>query len=141
MNPLATAALVAAVSLSSAVFQPATALPTAPVSALVTPAPREAAFLLGGPLLPGRPSRLDRIDVASARAAAENYFDFDALITLGALALSAGAIGAIAVAAARRKSAPLPGSLPEREESWRESVFQAIQADLLEFTQDHRRAA
>jgi hypothetical protein len=144
MNPFATVALVAAVSLSSVALQSAAALPAAPVSAIAAPAPAEAgdaAFLLGGPLVPGRPSRLDRVDVASASAAVESYFDFDALISLGALVLCGGGMAAIAVAAARRKAGPSTGPSPEREEEWRESVFQAIQADLLEFTQDHRRAA
>jgi hypothetical protein len=142
MNPFATAALFAVVSLSTAAPLPAAATPPAHLFPLAAQAPAEkAAFVLGMPLVPGRPSRLDRIDAESARVAVASYFDFDALITLGALALGGGAMAAIGVAAARRKPPKPPGEPNEAESEVRESVFQALQADLWEFTQGYRRAA
>jgi hypothetical protein len=142
MNPFAIAAVFAAVSLSTAASQPAAATPAAHLFPFGAQGPAEkAAFVYGMPLVPGGPSRLDRIDAESARVAVESYFDFDALITLGALALGGGAMAAIGVAAARRKPPKPPGEPDQAESGARESVFQALQADLWQFTQGYRRAA
>ncbi len=140
MNTFATAALFAAVSLSAA--HPAAATPAAPLTALVAQAPVEkAAFVFGEPLVPGRPSRLDRVDADAAEAAVESYFDFDALITFGALALGIGAVASMAFAGSRGKPSSPPDTPEEVEPEWRESVFQTLQADLWKFTDGYRRAA
>ena len=142
MNRFATAALLAGLSLTAGAVQSSSAMPVAPVAPLVAQAPAEkAAFVFSESLIPGRPSRLDRLDSGAAREAVESYFDYDALITLGAVALAGGAMASIALAAARRKSPPPPDAPEAVEPDWRESVFQTLQADLWKYTDGYRRAA
>lgn len=89
---------------------------------------------LGDELLAGAPTGFG---ARESQAAAATYFDYDALITLGALALAGGGLAAMA-AAARRKAARAEDS---EEPAWRESVFRALQADLAQFTANYRHAA
>jgi hypothetical protein len=72
---------------------------------------------------------------SSPSRAAQDYFDYDALITIGALALAGGGLAAMGAGAARRRAAA------EREPAWREAVFRAVQADLAQFAESFRRAA
>ena len=91
-------------------------------------------FSFSDEIAPGRPGRLDRFDAEAARA----YFDYDALITLGALALAGGAVAAFG--AARRKADDKAGE-DSAEPAWRAPLMAAVQADLLQFTANFRRAA
>jgi len=87
-----------------------------------------AGFAFGDEIAPGRLNR-------SGAEAAANYFDYDTLITLGALALAGGALAGFGVGAARRKATV------GFEPAWRQSVMRAVQADLAQFTATLRRAA
>lgn len=89
-------------------------------------------------LLSGAPTRLDRLAADQASAAARSYFDYDTLITLGALALAGGGLAAVGVGAARRKSAENGAA---QEPAWRQAVMRALQAELAQLTDDYRRAA
>ena len=135
MNVIRTAALLASLTLVPVAAPTAQALTVASLTELKS-APTPAAFSLGAALVPGRPSRLDRIDADAAR----NYFDFDALVTFGALALAGGALAAFGAGRARAK-AKSPAVAAEGNGDWHESVFQALQADLTEFTRPYHRAA
>ena len=53
----------------------------------------------------GAPARLDRCRATRRAPRRESYFDYDALITLGALALAGGALSAFGRRRGRRKSA------------------------------------
>ena len=139
MNAIRAATLLAALALTPVAAATAQAFTIADLTELKS-APAPAAFLLSEALVPGRPSRLDRIDGDSARAAAQTYFDFDALVTLGALALAGGALAAFG--ARRSRAKPTQAAIaPHDDADWRESVFQSLQADLAEFTRPYRRAA
>lgn len=139
MNIIRSAALLAALALAPVAAPTAQALTVASLTELKS-APTPAAFSLGAALVPGRPSRLDRIDADAAHAAARDYFDFDALVTFGALALAGGALAAFGAGRARAK-AKSPAVAAEGNGDWHESVFQALQADLTEFTRPYHRAA
>jgi hypothetical protein len=142
MNAIRTAAAATALSLATVFALPAQAMPASNLTHLGAPtAAEKSAFLVGESLFPGRPSRLDRIDAQASSAAMESYFDFDAVITLGALVLGGVVIGGMGIAAAGRKAPAKVASAEDRDPSWRESVFQALQADLAEFTDGYRRAA
>jgi hypothetical protein len=132
MTSLRTAAFAAALLVSGAAFQSATAMPVANVAA-GSAGLASTAFALDDALSPGRPAR---IDAEAAQAAAE-YFDFDALITFGALALAGGAMAGFAALAARRSARETARVDPD----WRETAFLALQADLAAFTGAYRRAA
>ena len=138
MTTLRNALFAAAVLVSGAALQPAHAMP---VASLTTwdPEVASADFVFGDGLAPGRPSRLDHFDVRAAQAAAESYFSFDAFITLGALALAGAAMAGFVAVAARRVAEETRANRAEL--GWRESVFRAVQADVIEFAESHRRAA
>ena len=138
MTTLRNAFFAAAVFVSGAALQQAHAMPAASLPVWDGEAVN-ADFVFGDGLAPGRPSRLDRIDVGAAQAAAQSYFSFDAFITLGALALAGAAMAGFASVAARRVSEETRANAGEP--AWRESVFHAVQADLIEFAESHRRAA
>lgn len=139
MNAVRAATLLAALALTAAAAATAQAFPVANLTALKS-TPLPTAFLLSEALVPGRLSRLDRIDGDAAQAAAQTYFDFDALVTFGALALAGGALAAFG--ARRSRARPTPAVIaPHDDTDWRESVFQALQADLTQFTRPYRRAA
>jgi hypothetical protein len=118
MNAIRIFALAAAISLSGA-------------------APASAAFLFTAPTIGGE-AVVSRVDAASARPAAEDYFNYDALVTLGALCVAGGAMSAFAVFAAKRRRAE---EAELTDGNWRDNVFAAIQADLAQFTESFRRAA
>jgi len=101
MTTLRNALFAAAVLVSGAALQPAHAMPAASLTSW-DPETASADFVFGDGLAPGRPSRLDRIDLGAAQAAAQSYFSFDAFITLGALALAGAAMAGFAAVAARR---------------------------------------
>ena len=138
MTNLRNAAFTAALFVSGAALQPAHAMPVASLPIWDADAVK-ADFMFGDGLAPGRPSRLDRIDVQAAQAAVESYFSFDAFITLGALALAGAAMAGFAAVAARRVAEET--RMSAAEPAWRDSVFRAVQADLIEFAESQRRAA
>ena len=72
-----------------------------------------------------------------SRQAAERYFDFDVIMTLGALAMASGAFVAVGIAGSRRR---LASSIDVRE-GWRPQVMQALETDLARFTISLKRAA
>jgi len=135
MITLRSAALAATVIASGAALHSAAAMPVANLASDAGVA--KAAFVLDYALSPDRPTRIERIDTETVQTAVADYFDFDAVITLGALALAGGALAGFAAIAGRRSSkAPTP-----IEPAWRQTVFSAIQADLAAFTETYRRAA
>jgi len=144
MNTLAAATVFAALSVSSAF----------PTAALGIPAEKNLYLNSGAAVgtssvdfIPqqenmfGRPLRLDRLDVEAAHSAAESYFDFDTIITLGTLAMAGGALAAVGFAAARRRSDERASERHEGSANWRETVLQALEADLAHYTSAFRRAA
>jgi len=136
MNAIRSLAFAAVVSLSAAA--PASAMTVADFAGAKAPVAAPAAFLFSEPALPGVPALVGRIDAETTLSAAQAYFDYDALVTLGALVLAAAGLAALGAYAARRRSVEEAESAGR---AWRESVFRAIQADLAEFTESFRRAA
>jgi len=129
MSVIRAAVFSAAVSLAATFAAPAmTVADLAHARSFAAPAD----FTFGDELAPGR---LDRGDGAAVRAATENYFDYDAVITLGVMALAGGALAAFGAGAARRRAAA------QVEPAWRQSAMRAVQADLAQFTATLRRAA
>ena len=94
---------------------------------LAASAPASAAFLFDA----GAASGLVHGD--AVRAAVASYFDYDALLTVGVLAVAGGMLAALGSRRSRREAA--------RDPEWRESVFQALQADLVAYAESYRRAA
>jgi hypothetical protein len=130
MNAIRSFALAAALSLGAAL--PAPAMTVADLAGAKAPAVAPVSFLFSDQIARGRADATD--------AAVENYFGFDALITLGALAMSGGGLAALgAYAARRRKRNRAEAESAEPDE--RDSVFRSMQADLAHFTETLRRAA
>jgi hypothetical protein len=130
MHAIRSLALAAALSLGAAL--PAPAMTVADLAGAKTTAIAPVNFLLAEQLGAG-PRRAD-----ARAAAAEDYFNFDAIITLGALALAGGGLAAFGAYAARRKRAREDECA---EPDWQDSVFRSMQADLAHFTETLRRAA
>jgi hypothetical protein len=136
---LSSAALLAGVALSSE----AGALPIAriydeyPASSTST----QALFTPDQPLSFNGAMRLDRMNEQTARAASQNYYDFDAIITLGSLALAGGALAVIVFSASRRPKADAADERHEPASNWRESVLRNLEADLTAYARSWRRAA
>jgi hypothetical protein len=136
MFKLRSAAFAAALLVSGAALQSAAAMPVANLAGGNAEV-ANAAFMLDYALSPDRPTRIERVDAEAAQAAVADYFDFDAIITLGALALAGAAMAAFTAMAVRRgaeEKAPV-------EPAWRATVFRAVQADLAALTETYRRAA
>ena len=98
------AAFLASVALSSAVH----AMPIAKIYDIYPDSKTEAAriaFITEQQVILGGAARLDRLNPQTARSAVEDYFDFDAIITLGSLALAGGALAALAFSSKRREDA------------------------------------
>jgi hypothetical protein len=133
MNAIRSFALAATVSLGAAL--PAPAMTVADLASRSAPVAAPSAFLFAEPVVTGGAGR---VDAQAARSAAEDYFNYDALVTLGALALAGGAMSAFAAFAAKRRQAE---KADFGDGNWRDSVFAAIQADLAQFTESFRRAA
>jgi hypothetical protein len=111
---------------------------TLALSALA-PTAAQAAFVFGDELLPGRNLGLTRIDAEAAKAAAEAYYDFDALIGFGTLVLAGAALAAVGAAFSRRSEEK---TVAQREgEDWRDAVLRGLEQDLARFTGRLRRAA
>ena len=136
MNAIRSFALAAIVSLGAAL--PAPAMTVADLASHKAAVAAPAAFLFTEPVISGDAAGLDRAGAQAARSAAEDYFNYDALVTLGALALAGGAMSAFAAFAAKRRQAE---EADFGDGNWRDSVFAAIQADLAQFTESFRRAA
>jgi hypothetical protein len=118
--------------LVSAAFAAACAAPGV-ASAMAVPDLAHVAVLGSGTGFAFGAERLGHVDAEAAQAA-QDYFNYDSVITLGALALAGGALAALGARAARREAG-------EREPAWREGVMRAVQADLAQFTATFRRAA
>ncbi|MDE3174741.1 MAG: hypothetical protein KGM15_01355 [Pseudomonadota bacterium] len=99
----------------------------------------KADFVQGHEAVGGVSARAALARPQMAKVMAQRYFDFDVIITLGALALASGAFVAAGVAGSRRRSAQDPAAAPR--EGWREEVMQALEADLTQFSTALRRAA
>jgi hypothetical protein len=87
----------------------------------------------------GDAMRLDRLNGQTAHSV-EAYYDFDAIITLGSLALAGGALAGLVFSAKRREAE----EVDERREptaGWHELVMQNLEADLMAFVRNPRRAA
>jgi hypothetical protein len=101
-----------------------------------TPAVLKADFVQGHEAVAGFSAREHAARAEASRDAASRYFDFDVMITLGALAMASGAFVAVGIAGARRRAQAEPVA-----EAWRTQVMQALEADLMQFSGDMRRAA
>jgi len=98
-----------------------------------------ADFVQGHESIAGLPARQALARAEGSKAAVARYFDFDVVMTLGALAIASGAFVAAGMAGTRRRMAAAAGTSPR--EGWREEVMQALEADLFQFTDGLRRAA
>jgi hypothetical protein len=98
----------------------------------------KADFVQGHEMIAGVPARQALAHAEASKAAASQYFDFDVIVTLGALAIASGAFVAAGVAGSRRRIA---GGVASSGEGWREEVMQALETDLEHFTSGLRRAA
>jgi 1-aminocyclopropane-1-carboxylate deaminase/D-cysteine desulfhydrase-like pyridoxal-dependent ACC family enzyme len=78
--------------------------------------------------------------VEASKQMAQQYYDFDVIVTLAALALASGAFVAAGLAGGRRRRTDGLAVVAPRE-GWREDVMQALEADLALFTGGLRRAA
>ena len=143
MNTIGTAALSATFLLGIALTQPAIAMP---VGNLHEATGQNAAsiskvdFLSGQEIPFGASYRLDRLNPQTAQAAAESYFDFDAIITLGTIALAGGGLAAAGFSAARRGSSKNEADAGT-DRGWRAVVLQALEEDLTRYARTFRRAA
>jgi len=99
----------------------------------------KADFVQGHESIAGLPARQALVRAEGARAASSQYFDFDVVVTLGALAIASGAFVAVGIAGSRRRSVSATAQAPN--EGWRDQVMQALEADLVQFTSSLRRAA
>jgi hypothetical protein len=88
----------------------------------------------------GDATRLDRLGGQTAQSV-EAYYDFDAIITLGSLALAGGAMAGLVFSARRREATEEVDERREPTEGWRELVMQNLEADLMAFVRNPRRAA
>jgi hypothetical protein len=102
------------------------------------PAIVNADFVQGHEMIAGLPARQALVHAEASKAAASRYFDFDVIVTLGALAIASGAFVAAGIAGSRRRIA---GNVGSSGEGWREEVMQALEVDLAQFTSGLRRAA
>lgn len=75
------------------------------------------------------------LQLAQQQQAAADYFDFDAIVTVGALLLAGGAFAGFGAFAARRAR-----QAEAAEPVWRERVLRAVQADLAAFERQRRAA-
>ncbi len=122
----------------------ASAMPIAhldPAAAHASFAPTQVGFVFGEEFLPGRSLGLSRIDTEAAQAAAEAYYDFDALIGFGAFALAGAALAAIGAAFARRDEDRRNDVIPAEGANWRERTLRSVEKDLARFAGGLRRAA
>jgi hypothetical protein len=100
---------------------------------------QNADFVQGHEMLAGLQARQALVHAEASKAAAAQYFDFDVIVTLGALAIASGAFVAAGIAGSRRRFAS--GATASSGEGWREEVMQALETDLAQFTSGLRRAA
>ena len=108
-------------------------LESAPAALIVN-----ADFVQGHEAIAGVSAHESVARTAESKLAAERYFDFDVIITLGALAIASGAFVAAGIAGSRRRAgADQNGS----REGWREQILQALEADLAQFTVSLKHAA
>jgi hypothetical protein len=96
-----------------------------------------ADFVQGHEAVAGFPAREAMSRAVLSKQAAERYYDFDIIVTLGALALASGAFVAAGIAGSRRRNAYAGAS----NEGWREHVMQAVEVELAQFTVSLKRAA
>jgi hypothetical protein len=81
------------------------------------------------------------LNAQTATAAAERYYDFDAIITLGSLALAGGALAAVALAVGRREKREHGDDHRELSSNWRDAVMQNLEADLTSYARSWRKVA
>ena len=137
----ASSAFGAAVVLFSLAASPAHAFVSQPKSLPIdaTPLIVKADFVQGHEAVAGIPARQAAARAETSKAMAQRYFDFDMLVTLGALTLASGAFVAVGVAGSRRRAAEKAVAAPR--EGWREEVMVALENDLAQFTLGLRQAA
>jgi hypothetical protein len=136
----ASAAVASALVLCSLAASPASAMMSsvravAPANPVIV----NADFVQGHEAVAGVPARQAAARAEASTVMAQRYFDVDVIVTLGALALASGAFVAVGLAGSRRRQATAPAVAPR--EGWREEVMQALESDLMQFSQGLRRAA
>jgi hypothetical protein len=144
MKTFKTAFIAAVFAMSAAAATGAKAMTVAdinPAGARVASTVSRIDFVFGDEMLPGRVERLDRVDTEAANAAVRAYFDFDAVVSLGTLALAGAAFVAVGVSAGRRRKAERDAPPAATTGDWRERVLEGIERDLARFVRGLRRAA
>jgi hypothetical protein len=144
MNAIRTTAFFATLFVGFAVSQPGDAMPSAKLynaNAHIGATTSKVDFVPGREVPFGVSYRLDRMNAQTAEAAAQSYYDFDAIITLGTIALAGGGMAALGFSAARRGSARKDAEQAESGAGWRETVMRALEDDLTRYTRTIRRAA
>ena len=66
---------------------------------------QNADFVQGHEMIAGLPARQALVRAEASKVAASQYFDFDVIVTLGALAIASGAFVAAGIAGSRRRIA------------------------------------
>jgi hypothetical protein len=133
----ATSALGSAVVLFSLAASSASAMTASPETLAANPLIVKTDFVQGHEAVAAAPSGQALVRVEGMMA--QRYFDFDVIVTLGALALASGAFVAVGIAGARRRETEEDAAAPR--EGWRDEVMQALEADLVQFSAGLRRAA
>jgi hypothetical protein len=134
----ATSALGAAVVMFSLAASPAVAFQSH-IAGAAPSLVATADFVQGHEVIAGVPAR-QAARAEMSKAMAQRYFDADMMVTIGALALASGAFLAVGVAGGRRRKLEKTAVATPRE-GWREEVMQALEADLVQFSQGLRKAA
>jgi hypothetical protein len=98
------------------------------------------AFMPDQQAILGDAMRLDRLNGQTARSV-EAYYDFDTIITLGSLALAGGALAGLIFSAKRREDADAADEQHDPAVGWRDLVMKNLEADLMAFVRNPRRAA
>ena len=105
--------------------------------AATSPVVSRVDFVQGHEAISSIPAQQAFVRAEASRNSSERYFDFDVLVTAGALAIASGAFLAGAIGRGRRES--LVAQLPTAD--WRETVMRNLDADLTQFSEGLRRAA
>ena len=96
-------------------------------------------FFSGSQVTFGSANRLDRLNVQTA-SAAESYFDFDTIITLGTLVIAGGALAAAGFSASRRKTDERDDRV-ETPSGWRDVVLRTLEDDLTRYARGLKKVA
>jgi len=144
MNAIRMTTFFATLAAGFVLSQPGIAMPVSKLydaNAHIGAATSKVDFVSGREVPFGVSYRLDRMNAQTAEAAAQSYYDFDAIITLGTIALAGGGMAALGFSAARRGSERKDAERAELGAGWRTTVMRALEDDLTRYARTIRRAA